>query len=314
MSTTGDRALREGAAWLDISDRGRLRASGEDRVRLLHALATNPVEGLGDGGGTGAFFLNPQGRIQAFARIYVGAGEVLLDTDARRRERLAAYLDSFIIMDDVTLGDVTAATAAIAVEGPRSADIVERALDGLRFPERPHAHAAAVPWRVFSSALSGQSGGWILADSNRKSELIERLEAAGAVAAAPPDFQRLRVVSRVPSLDDDYFDTNIPHETQQLRWVSFTKGCYTGQEIVERVRSQGRVNRLLTPLEIDGSEALGSLQALLLGEPVGEVTSPVLALEEDRLLGFAILRRQAMEAPAGLSVDGREARVLPWPV
>jgi folate-binding protein YgfZ len=312
MATTGDRALREGAAWLDISGRGRLRATGEDRARLLHALATNPVEGLADGAGTRAFFLNPQGRIQAFCRIYVSAEEILLDTDARRRERLAEYLDSYIIMDDVTLDDVTSATAAIAVEGPKALETVASALDGLTPPAARDAHAAAGSYRVFRSSLSGQDGCWILADRSGRDDLVAKLEAAGAFAAVDADFAQLRVVNRVPSLDDDYFDSNIPHETQQLQWVSFTKGCYTGQEIVERVRSQGRVNRLLTPIEVDGAELPVSREVLLDDKPMGEITSPTPVPDENRLLGFAILRRQAVEAAAGLSIEGREVRALPW--
>lgn len=312
MLTTGERALLEGAAWLDVSGRGRLRATGEDRVRLLHALATNPVEGVAPGAGTRAFFLNPQGRIQAFCRIYVSQEEILLEIDGRRREHLAEFLESFIIMDDVTLEDVTSESAAIAVEGPCAIQTVQKALDGLQPPAEPDAHIAAAPWQVFRSSLSGQDGCWILTERSWRDDLIARLETAGAVAAADPDFERLRVINRVPSLDDDYFDSNIPHETQQLQWVSFTKGCYTGQEIVERVRSQGRVNRLLVPVEVLGEDLSQSSQVLLDGKVVGEVTSPVIALEGDRVLGFAILRRQAVEGSMGLSVDGRELRVLPW--
>ncbi len=312
MSTTGDRALQEGAAWLDVSNRGRLRATGEDRLRLLHALATNPVEGVPPGGGTRAFFLNPQGRIQAFCRLYVSEEEVLLDTDARRRERLAEYLDSYIIMDDVTLEDVTAETAAVAIEGPRAVAVVEQAL-GVEIPAERDAHTAAGNWRVFHSALSGPEGCWILAARDDREALIERLEAAGAVAASAEDFNRLRVVHRIPALDDDYFDSNIPHETQQLEWVCFTKGCYTGQEIVERVRSQGRVNRLLTPVEVAGGAPPATVEIVADGKAVGELTSPVIAPSGESVLGFAILRRAAAEGLLEMTVDGRPVRVLPWP-
>lgn len=309
---TADTALQQAAAWLDVSARGRLRATGEDRVRLLHALATNVVEGIGPGSGTRAFFLNPQGRIQAFCRLYVGEDEVLLDTDGRRRERLAEYLESYIIMDDVTLEDVTAETAAIAVEGPQAVAAVERAL-GCTVPAERDAHLAAGARRVFRSSLSGADGCWILTDAGDRDALIAELEAAGAVAASAEDFERLRVVNRIPSFDDDYFDSNIPHETQQLDWVCFTKGCYTGQEIVERVRSQGRVNRLLTPVEVAGGELPRTAEIVSGGKAVGTLTSPVAAPQGESVLGFAILRRAAAEGLEEMTLDGRVVRPLPWP-
>ena len=313
MTTPGDRALHEGAAWLDLSARARLEAHGEDRVRLLHALATMPLTGLAPGAGARAFFLSSQGRIQSFCRFYVQDECVLVETDARRRGPLREYLDRYIIMDDVTLDDVTDRTAAIGVEGPLAADVIAAALEGLRPPAEPDAHVAAGPWRALASTLSGQDGGWILTDAGRKDELIERLERAGAIAATPDDLLRMRAHNRIPAFDDDFFDSNIPHETQQLQWVSFSKGCYIGQEIVERVRSLGQVNKLLVQLEVDGPEPPASREVVFDGKPAGTLTSVAASWDGRRILGFAILRRAALEAGADLRVDGRAARALPWP-
>lgn len=312
MNTTANTALSDGAAWLDCSSRARLRATGEDRLRLLHALATIPVDKLAPGQGTRTFFLNPQGRVQAFCRLYVSADAVLLETDARRRQRLAEYLESFIIMDDVTLEDVTDDTAAVAVEGPRAVEIVERALEAQQLPNEPEAHIESGPWRIFRSSLSGEDGCWVMTARAGREELIARLEAAGAIAADRADFERQRVWNRVPSLDDDYFDSNIPHETQQLQWVSFQKGCYIGQEILERVRSQGRVNRLLAPVEIEGGALPAGRELMQGGKVVGKLTSPVPAPGGEQLLGFAILRRQAMDNPAGLTLEGRKVQPRGW--
>ncbi|MBI1357156.1 MAG: hypothetical protein GC160_22685 [Acidobacteria bacterium] len=313
MLTPGEKALCEGAARLELCDRARLEAFGEDRVRLLHALATMPIADLDPGEGTQTFFLSPQGRIQAFCRLYVMEDRVLLETDPRRRAALQSYLDGYVIMDDVTLEDRTAATAAIAVEGPGARETIARALDGLAPPAEPHAHAADGPWRVFASSLSGQDGGWIMTEAERKAELLERLDRAGASPASASDLLRVRVSNRIPSFDEDYFDTNIPHETQQLQWVSFNKGCYVGQEIVERVRSLGQVNKLLVPLEVEGAAELTNAEVLFDGRPTGTLTSVVESLEGGARRGFAILRRVAVEAGTDLLVDGRTARILPWP-
>jgi aminomethyltransferase len=123
----------------------------------------------------------------------------------------------------------------------------------------------------------------------------------------------VRVENRQAEFDADYFDSNIPHETQQLAIVSFTKGCYTGQEIVERVRSQGRVNRLLVPIEVD-ADALPENPDVLLGEKVvGQATSLVVSPRSGKVAGFAILRREAADPGAPLLVGGMTARALAWP-
>src|SRR3982074_1394482 len=102
----GYQALREGAAWLDLSARGKIFASGEDRVRLLHAMSTNEVKKLEPGQGCYAFFLNPQGRILADVNLFVLEDRILLDVEPEVRDLIYRHLDKFIIADDVALGDV----------------------------------------------------------------------------------------------------------------------------------------------------------------------------------------------------------------
>ena len=160
--TDGYRAFREGAALLDISDRARIRATGEDRQRLLHALATNVIEGLAPGQGAETFFLSAQGHIQAHCRVYVGDDAVLLETSGRRRQTLLDYLESYIIMDDVSLEDATDATRAFSLEGPKAEEIVQAALGGVPDPA-PHSHLAVEHSSlgraaVHRSALSGSPG------------------------------------------------------------------------------------------------------------------------------------------------------------
>ena len=96
-------AFQLGAAWADLSDQGRLRATGTDRVRLLHAICTNDVEGLAPGQGTYAFFLSPQGKIQADSHLFVAADHVLVVCDPAVRQSLRDHIESYIIMDDVDL-------------------------------------------------------------------------------------------------------------------------------------------------------------------------------------------------------------------
>jgi tRNA-modifying protein YgfZ len=309
--TNGYRALREGAGLLDLSRRVRIRATGEDRVRLLHALATNVIEGLRPGEGTETFFLNAQGRIQAQARVYIAADHVLLETDAQRRQTLLDYLDHYIIMDDVALEDVTGETAAFALEGPNADGVVKAALGGAP-PKALHAHISVGEIALFRSTLTGGPGLWICTPRERAVEISRSLLAGSAVAVSPHDILTVRVENRVPELGIDFFDSNIPHETQQLQIVSFTKGCYTGQEIVERVRSQGRVNRLLTPIEIEAVSVPESAAAVFQGKGVGQATSLVFSPRTGKVLGFAILRREAAPPGTPITVGGAPGRTLGW--
>src|SRR5437868_9801799 len=117
---SGYQALREHAAWLDVSERGKIRASGQDRARLLHAMTTQHVEQMKPGEGAYAFFLNAQGRILGDVNLFCFEDSFLLDTEPETRQKLFEHLDRYIIADDVTLEDQTNETATIAIEGPQA--------------------------------------------------------------------------------------------------------------------------------------------------------------------------------------------------
>ena len=123
-ATDGYTALRERAAWLDLSGRGKIRATGEDRARLLHAMTTNQVETLQPGEGCYAFFLSAQGRILADANLLCFEDHFLLDTEPETRTKVYEHLDRYIIADDVTLEDQTDRIATIAIEGPKAGAVL----------------------------------------------------------------------------------------------------------------------------------------------------------------------------------------------
>jgi aminomethyltransferase len=333
-SIAGYTALHETAAWLDISSRGRIAAVGEDRQRLLHAIASNAVENLKPGQGTYAFFLNVQGRIQADSRIFVCEDRVLIDCEPEVRQTLRQHIDSYIIMDDVQLDDLAALSAstspdavtpdppapkpavldAIALEGPRSEEIARNAL-GDELPEQVlYSHRESRGIRILRSTLSGQAGLWFFCPPGRKNDLAAKLEVAGAAAASAEDFRVVRVENRRPRFGDDYFSSNIPHETGLLQAVSFSKGCYLGQEIVERVRARGQVNKLLVSLEFDTQQPIQAGTAVdHAGQHVGQLSSPVFSPRRGLLLAFAILRREAAAPGSAVTAGAVAGRVLALP-
>src|SRR5712692_3601656 len=122
-ATPGYRALHESAAWLDLSDRGKIRATGEDRVRLFHSLLSNDVQGLRPGQGSYHFLLNAQGHILADANLYLFPDSILLDVEPEMTHAVLEHLDHYILADDVQLENITAQMATVGLEGTKADEV-----------------------------------------------------------------------------------------------------------------------------------------------------------------------------------------------
>lgn len=248
----GYEALRTTAAWLDLSARGKIKLTGEDRARLLHAMTTNHIQQLTPGSGCYAFFLNDKGRILSDANILCRPDHFLLDLEPEAREKIYQHLDHFIIADDVTLEDATAKLATIAVEGPKSADILRAA--GAPIPEAEYSTAEWGSRVVARLNSTGSSGFFLFASMPEKNALIGEIEAAGAVAADCEAFRVVRLEHGKARFSEDFGERFLAQEANQPQALHFNKGCYLGQEIVERVRSRGQIHRKLNPIVLDVKE------------------------------------------------------------
>ena len=302
----GYRALRSGAAHLDVSARGRIVARGRDRVRLLHNLSTADVKKMTPGSGAYAFLLNPQGRIQADLHLLAFEDHFLIETEAELREKVLQHIRRYIIADQVELEDVTAQGSEIALEGPASSAI----LATLQAPN-PASEFAHLPWdsaTVASMNLTGQPGFRLFGGA----DLAGRIAAAGATAATGDDFRQARIENGKPRYGEDIRETSLPQETQQMHAISFTKGCYLGQEIVERIRAQGHVNKKLVRIEIDAAEppAPGT-KLTAAGSDTGEITSAVYSPEFGKVLGMAYVRTASAAPDTELKAGDARAVVAP---
>ncbi|MGA9627930.1 MAG: glycine cleavage T C-terminal barrel domain-containing protein [Bryobacteraceae bacterium] len=269
----GYEALRAGAAWLDLSARGRITARGRDRVRLLHNLTSNDVKKMTPGAGCYAFLLNPQGRIQADLYLLCFADHFLIDTEPDLRERVLNLIRRYIISDQVELEDVTSQTAAIGVEGPLAESL------------QPPDGCTKAPF-----SLTGQPGYRIYCAAGEMTKIVGQLEAAGARPATSEDARVVRIENGKPRYGEDIRETSLPQETQQMHAVSFTKGCYVGQEIVERIRTQGHVNKKLVRLEIEGLEPAVPGARLMVDGKEAEVTSSVYSPHFGKAIALAYVR------------------------
>ena len=239
----GYQSLRDGAAWVDVSGRGKIRLTGEDRVRLLHAMTTNDIRSLQPGQGCYTFFLNAQGRILADANVLCGPEDLLLDTEPETAAGIYEHLDKFIIADDVTIEDLTGGTASYALEGPQAIDIL-----GDLAPAGDNAYTARDNWTVFRHSLTGRPNGFLLfGPAGQRPPLLDGVEQADAEA-----LRVVRLENGQPRYGEEISERFLTQETGQMHAVSFQKGCYLGQEIVERVRSRAQIHRRLLPLRIAG--------------------------------------------------------------
>lgn len=307
--TEGYEALRRGAAWIDVSARGRIVARGRDRARLLHNLISNEVKKMMPGEGCYAFLLNPQGRIQADLTLFCFAEHFLIDTDAELREKVRAHIRKYIIADQVELEDVTESTGSIALEGPEAAAVLGKI--GAPAPAAPHSHEPWGDMTIAAVSLTGQPGYRIYCAPARMKETLEALAKAGARPAAEYDVRVVQIENGRPMYGEDIRETSLPQETQQMHAVSFTKGCYLGQEIVERIRAQGHVNKKLVRLTIAGCDippAPGTKLAAN-GADAGEITSAAVSPELGGVAALAYVRANFAEAGTELDADGRTARV-----
>jgi aminomethyltransferase len=264
-------ALREGAALVEMPGRGWVAVTGADRVRWLHAMVSNDIQGLQTGQQCYCFLLDAQGHIQADAYVRAEPQFLLLSCEGVATARLIETLDRYIFMDQVEMEDVSAQFGTLAVLGPKAESLP---LSGL---------IAAAPQEI---------GG-----------LRERLKALGAEPVGWAAYNHWRIAQGIPRLGEDMGETTLAQETGQIRAVSFHKGCYLGQEIVERVRSRGHLNRHLAGFV--GAGLVPGAKVTVEGQEAGWITS----VSEDLALGY--LRREY--AVPGQAVNGGTAHVRTLP-
>ena len=300
--------LRTGAAWLNLNGRGKIRMTGEDRARLLHAMTTNHIQQLQPGRGCYAFFLNAQGRILGDVNVLCRPDSFLLDTEPETKDKLHGHLDAFIIADDVALEDLTPAMATIALEGPRASEVLRAVAAPV--PESPYDNLEWGSRLVAKLSYTGSDGFFILAPDQEGDALIAALESAGAVAADLAAFETVRLEHGRPRYGPDISERYLAQEANQMHALHFQKGCYLGQEIVERVRSRAQIHRRLHPVLIETDRVPEPGTKLTAGEkPAAEITSAAFSPALGKVAALAYVRIEFERPGTELRWEGFRAIV-----
>src|SRR5882757_571844 len=296
-------ALLQGTGISQLDQTGWIRVTGEDRVRWLNGMVTNSIQQLQDGEGNYNFLLSVQGRIQGDATIFAEPDALLMETAASQVKVLMPLLDRFIIMDDVELADATGFQSGLLVAGPKAASLLVRI--GLNVEGLGILQKRTMPWNTtqvgvlhVESPLIPRFELW--ADADITPKLFEALQNAGAVLCAAQSLEWLRILEGTPLYGTDIRDRELHQETGQTRALHFAKGCYLGQEIVERIRSRGNVHRIFSAFRLDGELPLAGATLEADNKPVGELTSvaaiPLPADGGSNLqLALGYIRREALD-------------------
>ena len=308
-------ALISGAAVSSSGPAGWVRITGNDRVRWLNGMVTNSVQALAPGEGIYAFLLNAQGRIQGDGIIWGDTDELLLQTAATQATTLIEMLDRFIIMDEVELADASTTLHGVRLAGPQAASILQSL--SIAAPETVDRWSTAswmghdVRVQSMHAPLVPRFELWVASEQTAQ-ELVNTLLSHGATQASDADFEALRILEGTPLFGADIRDRDLPQETGQMRALHFNKGCYLGQEIVERIRSRGNVHRTFHAFELSGTTPEAGTPLEAEGKSVGELTS--LAQINGRNLALGFIRREALERRLPIVYAGGTAQPIESPV
>jgi folate-binding protein YgfZ len=305
--------LLEGAGFRPVTDRAFLRITGSDATRWLNGMVSNSIQALEPGEGNYNFLLNAQGRIQGDATVYrettAEPAEFLLATGAAQLDTIQKHLDHFIIMDDVELTPAYTDEVGLLVVGKRAAEALGKlglpAIDPVRLVHADTEHGPVL--------LLTPSGGKVpVFEVRGATSTIDGLRNALQIPEASAEsLEILRLLEARPLFGQDIRNTetarDLPQETAQTHALHFAKGCYLGQEIVERIRSRGQVHRRFTAFRLTG-ELPATLPAPLHagGKPAGELTSAALVplAEGPVLVALGYVRQEAVDAKLELAYPG----------
>jgi glycine cleavage system T protein len=289
-------AVRSAAGFIDLSHRGLLQLTGADRVSFLQGMVSNDVKALQPGEGQYATVLNQQGKVLGDTRVLCSENSLYLDVWEIIKDKIAEHLNRYLVADEVEIADRTDEYGIISLQGPQSEaslrKLVVQAELPARWAEHRMVHIDDAQVCVVRASSTGETGFDLIIPRSHLKNIAQRLTEAGKYFSGAwvgeEAHNILRVEAGIPRYGVDFTEDNLLLEVGLDQAVSFTKGCYLGQEVVERIRSRGHVNKKLVGLTFESRESANRGDALFADKPVGTITSSVLspALGKSIALGY----------------------------
>ena len=317
-------ALQNGCGIYDLGFRARISLTGGDRVRWLNGMVTNNIRDLAAGHGIYAFLLNPQGRILGDMSVYNLGESLIVETDRSQVEKIVATFDHYIIMDDVEVTDISEQQTALGLAGPKARAILNTA--GIEVPNlqplqmitpRCNCDCDCVECTVIRGEDAPQESYEIWLAPKDAHKTWQALIAAGATPVGSEALEMQRIVAGIPLYGADIRERDLPQETEQMRALNFNKGCYVGQEIVERIRSRGNVHRKFTGFLVEGAAEITAGDKIVSDEKeVGEVTSTAVlhTQSSERTVALGYIRREVGVPGREVTIGAAQAIVIQLPL
>lgn len=313
------RELSSGCAVYDLGWRGKLVIGGKDRVRWLNGMVTNTIKDLPLNRGNYNFVLNPQGRILGDLYAYNRGEYFVIDTERSQLDNLLTLFRRYIIMDKVELSDKSGELTAIGIQGPRTPEVLVQS--GFSDQGLEPMQITNLKWKDVDVALARMARDGFLtyevwASPGNILQLWNALTHAGAVPVGSEALEKFRVMIGLPKYGTDIRERDLPQETEQKHALNFNKGCYIGQEIVERIRSRGNVHRKFQGFVLEGNLPGPGTKLEADGKEIGEITSVnrIPSQDGERAVALGYVRREALERGAKITYSGGEAKPVEVPI
>jgi len=310
--------VREKAGLIDYSFRVQVRMTGEDRVSFLQGIVSNDIKALRPGDGCAATLLTEQGRLVADLRVYALDSALLLDVDVRIKDKAIEALSRFIIADDVELEDLSEQQVTLALQGPLASQVLAAADVSLSLSKALQHSEGTIggsPVHIVRADDTGLDGYELLVPGTQAEVVWQTLLQVGAPFELRPvgltALNLLRVEAGIPWYGVDMDESRIVLEVGLEHALSFKKGCYLGQEVVERATARGHVNRKLSGLLVHGDTIpVGGDKLFHDSQEVGWVTSAINSPRLGRPIALAYIRREHLAPGTQLRIDRQGTPVI----
>ncbi len=295
------RAVRSAVGLIDLTHRGLLQFTGADRVSFLQGMLSNDVKALKPFAGQYTALLTQQGKVIADARVLCSLNSVYLDFWETLKTKILDHLNRYLVADEVEIADRSQEYGMLSVQGPKAEALLKEIVGQSELPLQASHHAMATiegaAVCVVCASDTGESGYDLIIPrahlSTTAKLLTEVGKSFGAAWVGEEAHNTLRIETGVPRYGIDFSEDNLLLEVGLKDAVSFTKGCYLGQEVVERIRSRGHVNKKLVGLLLGPSEIASAGDAILVGAAdVGQITSAVRSPALKRTIALGYIQKE----------------------
>jgi aminomethyltransferase len=307
-------SVRGAAGLFDLSHRALLQFTGPDRVSFLQGMLSNDLRGLKMFEGQRATLLTQQGKVIADVRVLCAMNSIYLDFWEPLKEKILTHLNRYLVADEVEINDPSGDWKTLSLQGPQAEILLGRLFDPVKLPAQADHHAMvefnAAPVCVVRADRSGENGFDLIVQNSLLLAFAQGLTELGASWVGEQAQNVLRIEAGIPRYGIDFTEDHLLLEVGLDHAVSFTKGCYLGQEVVERIRSRGHVNKKLCGLLLEGNTPANPGDKAFAGDKeVGNITSSVASPALNRPIALAYVNKDHWSVGTHLEVRGKSTSI-----